>query len=176
MQDQEERGLVLIFTGRGKGKTTAALGAALRASGQGFKVLIIQFIKAGGYYGELESLKRLAGVEVRSLGLGLIGRDQDLAPHREKARQAWDQACREVASGRWDLVILDEICVAMKRDFVQPEELAGLIRQKPRPLNLIITGRDCPEHLFDLADTVTRMEEVKHHLAAGVPARRGIEY
>ncbi len=171
----KKRGLVMINTGHGKGKTTAALGAVLRAVGQGFSALVLQFIKSGGTYGELKGLSYLPGVEVRSLGLGLIG-DDELSPHREAALKAWDQAKAEVLSGRWDLIVLDELCIAMKYGFVTLGDVVGLIRDKPQDLIVIITGRYCPPELFDHADTVTEMKAVKHHLATGRESQAGIEY
>lgn len=172
----ETKGLVMINTGRGKGKTTAALGQALRAAGQGLRVLIIQFIKGGSDYGELTGVGYLPGVEIRPTGLGLIKEGEDLEPHRRQARQGWDMARREVASGHWDMVILDEICVAMKRGFVELDEVIELIDHKPPALHLVLTGRYCPERLFGLADTVTVMDEVKHHMADGVEAQPGVEF
>ena len=176
MASDPKPGLVMILTGDGKGKTTSALGAALRASGQGLKVLIVQFIKGGRNYGELTALAEVTGVEIRPMGLGLIRKQDDLAPHREKARQAWDLAREEAACGKWDMLILDEVFAALSRGFVGREELADLIGQKPRALHLILTGRGCPDELLAKADMVTRMEPVKHHLKGGIKARRGIEY
>lgn len=165
----------MINTGHGKGKTTAALGAVLRAVGQGLSVLILQFIKSGRGYGELEALSYLPGVEVRSLGLGLIG-DEELGPHRAAALEAWDQAKREVLSGDWNLIVLDELCIALKYGFVSLEDIVGLIKDKPDDLILIITGRHCPKELYDYADTVTEMKAIKHHMATGRESQAGIEY
>jgi cob(I)alamin adenosyltransferase len=171
----EQQGLVMINTGHGKGKTTAALGAVLRAVGQGLSALILQFIKSGDGYGELEGLSYLPGVEVRSLGLGLIG-DDELGPHREAALKAWDLAKQKVLSGEYDLIVLDELCIALKYGFVTLEDVAGLIKDKPRELILIITGRYCPKELFAYADTVTEMKMIKHHMASGRESQAGIEY
>jgi cob(I)alamin adenosyltransferase len=171
----EPRGLVMINTGHGKGKTTAALGAVLRAVGQGMSALILQFIKSGDGYGELEGLSYLPGVEIHSLGLGLIG-DDDLAPHRDAALKAWEKAKAEVTSGRWDLIVLDELCIAMKYGFVSVDDVAGLIKAKPGDLILIITGRYCPKELYEYADTVTEMKPVKHHASTGRKSQAGIEY
>ena len=171
-----DKGLVLINTGKGKGKTTAALGQALRASGQGMAVLIIQFIKGRRSYGELESLKKCGRIELRPTGLGLIKDGEDLEPHRKAARQGWDMAQSEVAGGKWDMVVLDEIWVAVKRGFVAAEEVADLIKNKPPVLHLVLTGRHCPEAFYDLADMVTLMQAVKHHMDAGVEAQRGMEF
>ena len=172
----ERTGLVMVNTGRGKGKTTAALGLALRAAGHGWRTLIIQFIKSGEGYGELKGLSYLPGVELRATGLGLIGDDDDLAPHRAKAREGWDMAVAEVTGGGWDLVILDEVNVAMKRGFITPAEVAGLIKAKPPRMHLVLTGRSCPEEVQDLADMVTVMQPKRHHAKAGVPAQEGVEF
>lgn len=165
----------MINTGHGKGKTTAALGAVLRAVGQGLSALILQFIKRGGTYGELKGLAHLPGVEIRSLGEGLIG-GGELGPHRDAAFEAWDEAKAEVLSGGWDLIVLDELCIAMKYGFVSLEDIVGLIKDKPDDLILIITGRHCPKELYDYADTVTEMKAVKHHASTGRKSQAGIEY
>lgn len=170
------QGLVLVFTGEGKGKTTSALGAALRAVGSGLRVLMIQFIKGGRTYGELFSAAKLEGLEIRPMGLGLIGKRSDLAPHQEAARQAWRAAEQELASGRWDLLILDEVFVALRRGFLTLAALRGLIAAKPDGMHLILTGRGCPPEIYDLADTVTEMKAVKHHLRAGHRAQAGMEF
>ncbi len=169
-------GLVIVHTGAGKGKTTAALGMALRAAGQNLRVLILQFIKGGWRYGELEALEPLPNIHIRPLGLGLIGDHDDLSPHRQAARTAWDTAVQEVTQGPWDLIVLDELCVAMHRGFVSTQEVIRLIHQKPPHLHLVITGRHCPEELFPHADTVTLMQAVKHHHQAGITAQPGVEF
>ena len=176
MQSEPKPGLVLVLTGDGKGKTTSALGSALRAAGQGLKVLVIQFIKGGRSYGELASLEHVPGVEIRPMGLGLIRKQADLAPHREKAREAWETARTEAVSGDWDMLILDEIFAAHSRGFVGLEEITDLIGRKPAAMHLMLTGRNCPEEIIEKADTATRMEPVKHHLKSGVKTRRGIEF
>ncbi len=148
------RGLVLIFTGRGKGKTTAALGSALRAVGHGQRVLMIQFIKGARDTGESAAAAHLPGLELRPLGRGLPGRSRDLAPHREAARLAWETVRAEMAAGRWELLILDEVFAALNRGFVTVEELAGLLTGRPPGVNLILTGRGCPPELYPRADCV----------------------
>jgi cob(I)alamin adenosyltransferase len=171
------KGLVMIFTGQGKGKTTAALGAALRATGNGLKVLMIQFIKGGRSYGELVAAESLTGLEIRPRGLGLIGRGGgDLTPHRRAARAAWQEAGEELASGRWDMLILDEVFAALNRGFITREELSQFIHDRPAGPHLVLTGRDCPPELQREADLVTEMRAVKHHLESGCPAQEGIEF
>jgi cob(I)alamin adenosyltransferase len=169
-------GLVMVNTGHGKGKSTAAFGLVLRGVGHGNKSLIIQFIKSGEGYGELEGLGLLPGVELVATGLGLIGDDDDLTPHREAARQGWELAKKEVRSNKWDLVVLDEINNAMKRGFVLPAEVAELIKAKPPELHLMLTGRYCPPEIMEMADMVTVMEPWRHHADQGVPAQEGVEY
>jgi cob(I)alamin adenosyltransferase len=171
-----QRGPVMINTGHGKGKTTAALGAVLRAAGRGLKVLVLQFLKEPGDYGELAGVGFLPGAEIRTRGLGLIEDGDDQGPHRAAAARAWREARREVLSGGWDLVVLDELCVALHFGFVPTEEVVELMHAKPPALILFITGRYCPEELFAHADTVTRMQAVKHHLGAGLESQPGVEY
>lgn len=172
----EQRGLVMINTGEGKGKSTAAFGLAMRAWGQGKRVLILQFIKSGGDWGELKALARLDGLEVRSLGKGFVLGGKDQAPHRQAARQAWEQVQQEALSGQWDLIVLDELCVAMKYEFITIEEAAELIQSRPASLHLLITGRYCPQELMDMADMVTEMRKIKHHYEAGIKSQAGVEY
>lgn len=175
MGETERRGLVMINTGPGKGKTTAALGLALRAVGQGLKVHFIQFIKSGQGYGEAQALPLLPGVKLTALGLGLI-RGGDLAPHRAKAQETLGVAKEALASGQWDLVVLDELCVALAKGLVDMEQALELVKSRPPQTHLVITGRDCPPALLELADTITVMQEVRHHFASGVPAQPGVEF
>jgi cob(I)alamin adenosyltransferase len=172
----DRRGLLMINTGPGKGKTTASLGAALRAAGAGLKVLVIQFIKGKWRYGELEALAGLANISIRPMGLGLMGKDADLTPHREKAAQAMATAKDEMQSGRWELLILDELCYALERGLIGLDDAMELIKQRPPALHMILTGRGCPKELIEAADTVTYFQDIKHHLAAGVQAQTGIEF
>jgi cob(I)alamin adenosyltransferase len=171
----DKKGLILVNTGPGKGKTTAALGAALRAAGAGLKVLIIQFVKGGGY-SEIKAIEAVPNIEVRSLGGGMIGRSQDLEPHRHKARDALETAQSEAESGHWDMLILDEVCWALHKDLIPVEAVLELLRHRPPGLHMILTGRFCPQEILNLADTITRMKAVKHHFESGVKAQAGIEY
>ena len=183
----EEKGLVLINTGTGKGKTTAALGTAVRAWGDGQKVLILQFIKGAWKYGELKAIETLGKadgcIEIRPMGDGFVfhnKKDPDnekrLAEKKELARKAWQMVKDEVMGGKWDLVVLDEINYAIHFGMLDTEEVAGLIRERPPRLNMILTGRYAPEELIDLADTVTEMTLVKHAFQKGIRARKGIEF
>jgi cob(I)alamin adenosyltransferase len=172
----ESQGLVMVFTGPGKGKTTAALGAALRATGSGLRVLMIQFIKGGRTYGELAAAKTVDGLEIRPMGLGLIRGDGGLAPHLNAARRAWRTAGSELASGRWEMLILDEVFPALEYGFLERAELEELIKARPADVHLILTGRGCPPELHEKADMVTEMAAAKHHLEAGINAQAGIEF
>ena len=173
------RGLVIVYTGDGKGKTTAALGTALRAVGRGFRVLIIQFIKGSWEYGELESLKRLAPeLELVRVGKGFVGIVDDTLPreeHEEAAREGFDLARKRVTSGEYDLVILDELNYAVQGGLISIEDVMALVKDKPPELHLLITGRDAHPDLIAAADLVTEMREVKHPYQKGIPAMRGID-
>lgn len=183
----ETKGLVLINTGTGKGKTTAALGTAIRAWGDGQKVLILQFIKGAWRYGELKAIETLGKaegrIEIRPMGDGFVfhnkkdpENEERLAEKKELARRAWDMVRKEVMSGAWDLIVLDEINYAIHFGMLETEEVAGLIRERPVRLNMILTGRYAPKELIDLADTVTEMTLVKHAFQKGIRARKGIEF
>jgi len=174
----EKNGLVMVFTGNGKGKTTTALGMALRAWGQGMKILILQFIKGSTTYGELLASAKLEGLEIRPLGEGFItaGNGKDLEDHRLAARRALEEARREVVSGWWDMVILDEIIYAVGFKMLTEEDLLELISQKPPGTHLVLTGRNAPQSLIDRAGLVTEMKEVKHPYAQGVKAQKGVEF
>lgn len=180
-----ERGLVLINTGNGKGKTTAALGTAVRAWGDGQKVLILQFIKGAWKYGELEAIAALGkingNIEIRSMGDGFVfhNKKEDEAEYQRKkklAEKAWQTAADEVMSDRWDLVILDEVNYAIHFGMVSVDDVAALIEKRPARLNMILTGRYAEQKLIDLADTVTEMNPIKHAFEKGIRARKGIEF
>lgn len=169
-----ERGWVQVYTGEGKGKTTAALGLALRACGSGLKVCLIQFAK-GRPTGELAALARLAElVSVRRYGREDFILGEPGPEDRELARAGWQEALR-AASGH-DVLILDEIGIALHYGLVDTAEVLALVRDKPIGLELVLTGRRMPAEILQAADLVTEMREVKHYHARGVPARRGIEF
>ncbi|MCI5837431.1 MAG: cob(I)yrinic acid a,c-diamide adenosyltransferase [Veillonellaceae bacterium] len=176
-------GLILVNTGPGKGKTTAALGIALRAFGNGQKVLILQFIKGAWKYGELRAIERLGdGIAIRQLGDGFVrhnkedGGTEEFAKHAAKAAEAWREVEREVQSDAWDLVVLDEINYAVDFGLVPVEKVTELLQNKPQRLNMILTGRNARPEVIELADTVTEMQIVKHAYQKGIRARKGIEY
>lgn len=179
----ELRGMVLVNTGDGKGKTTSAMGQAVRAVGAGMKVIMIQFIKGRWKVAEIDGLRHLPNFELRRLGLGFTIPERRIGPlseHQAAIEVAWEQAVAEVQSDRWDMVILDEIInVVSDPDLnavVSTEDLLGLIRDRPGRLHMVLTGRRAPAELIEVADTVTEMVPVKHAYASGVKARRGIEF
>jgi cob(I)alamin adenosyltransferase len=185
MSPASRRGLILVYTGNGKGKTSAALGAALRALGHGWKVLVLQFFKGDWpvVFGELEVAKRLAPqFEVLQLGKGFVKSMGDHKPfevHHEAAQEALRIARERIASGSYDLIILDEILYAIDYAGVQlvsVEDVLGLMDAKPPTLHLILTGRNAPQAVIDRADLVTEMTEVKHPWQQKIPAQMGIDY
>jgi len=173
-----EKGRLLLFTGDGKGKTTAALGMALRASGHGKRVRMIQFIKADPVIGEVAAVKHLPGVELIQAGLGFVPPEDSPAflKHREAAQRGLLLAEEAIRSGRYDLVILDEVCNAIALNLLSEERVIAVLKQAgPRRIT-VLTGRDAPESLVTLADTVTVMQDRKHALTSGRPAQKGVEY
>jgi cob(I)alamin adenosyltransferase len=172
-----EKGLVQVYTGDGKGKTSAAFGLALRAIGRGLKVYIIQFIKGGFDYGELYIIDKLPNLTLKTFGRGkFITVKQPEKEDIKLANDALKLAEKIVKNGENDIVVLDEINVAMNLKLIDPEEVLKLIRTKPRHVELVLTGRNAPEKIIEVADLVTEMKEVKHPFKKGEPARIGIEY
>ena len=192
------RGLILINSGPGKGKTTAALGTALRAAGNGMRVLILQFLKGSWHYGELDAAAALntalgsSGTSaggtissapaqnfvIRQLGRGFVkvgGAETDPEDIR-LVEAAWAEAAAAILSGDWDLVVLDEINYAIGYKMLAPEAVAEVLRRKPEMVHVILTGRNAHPLLVELADTVTEMREVKHAYQRGILAQRGIEF
>lgn len=177
MSAKQRRGLVLVFTGNGKGKTTAALGTLFRAWGRDFRVCVIQFLKAEtGAWGEVKAAQRL-GIEWHKTGDGFTWTSKDIDETKAKALHGWELAKQKIASGEYDLVILDEFTYPLAFGWLDPGEVIEWLRaHKPPQMHLIITGRDAPPLLIEYADLVTEMREVKHPFAIGVKAQVGIEY
>lgn len=176
MENWKKRlGLVHIYTGNGKGKTTAALGLALRMLGNEGRVIMIQFLKSANVYGEQRKAQE-CGIVVESYGLPKFVHGKPEPEEIEAAKKALERAKEVAKSGEWDLVILDEICVALGFKMIELEEVKKLIKEKSPNTELVLTGRYCPEELYELADYVTEMREIKHPYHKGVVARKGIEY
>jgi cob(I)alamin adenosyltransferase len=173
------RGLILINTGPGKGKTTAALGTALRAVGNGMKVLVLQFLKGSWHYGELDAVEAFGGNFVlKQMGRGFVkigGAETDPEDIR-LVEEAWAEARAAIDSGAWDMVVLDEINYAISYKMLDAAVVAEALKEKPEMVHVILTGRNAHPLLMELADTVTEMREVKHAYQKGILAQRGIEY
>ena len=171
-----ERGCVQVYTGNGKGKTTAALGLALRAVGRGLRVCVFQFIKGGGPYGEHLIAEKLAPLFtiIQSGRPGWVN-TKDISEDRRVAQESLLRATDLLMSDAYDLVVLDEINGAVGFGLIDVEQVLDLIARKPERVELVLTGRNAHERVIEAADLVTEMREIKHYYAAGVPARTGIE-
>ena len=173
------KGLIIVNTGPGKGKTTAAMGTALRAVGQGMKVLMLQFLKGSWHYGELDAVQAFGDRFVmKQMGRGFVkvgGAETDPEDVR-LVEQAWAEAEKAILSGEWDLVVLDEINYAISYGMLDPNKVAAALKKRPEMVHVILTGRNAHPTILDLADTVTEMRQVKHAYEKGVEAQRGIEY
>ena len=173
-------GLTIVYTGKGKGKTTAALGIALRAVGYGKKICMIQFIKGSWHYGEMHSSKKLEPeFEIIAIGRGFVGIIDDTTPkeeHKNIAKEAIKISIEKIQSGKYDIVILDEINYAINLDLVKVEDVLNLIKSKPPGLDLVLTGNYAKDEIIELADLVTEMKEVKHPFQRGIKAKKGIDF
>jgi cob(I)alamin adenosyltransferase len=173
-----EKGLIVVHTGAGKGKTTAALGLAFRALGQGLKVGIVQFIKGAIPTGEAALAARLAdlGLQMHTMGDGFTWNTQDREQDTGSARRAWERAVALLRDPSLDVVILDELNVVIKHGYLPLDEVLDELRRKREMLHVVVTGRNARDELIDLADLVTEMKLVKHPYRAGVKAQKGVEY
>jgi cob(I)alamin adenosyltransferase len=173
----ERRGLVQINTGNGKGKTTAAMGTVLRAAGYGLRVYVIFFMKGHYEHGEYRTLVTLPNVHVAGFGLRKLKAAAEKDPEEKRqAELALDKAREVVMSGEYDLVVLDEINVALNYELIDLDRVVDLVKDRPSHVELILTGRHAPNRLLELADQVTEMVKVKHPFDSGVGARKGIDY
>jgi cob(I)alamin adenosyltransferase len=173
------RGLIIVNTGPGKGKTTAAMGTALRAVGQGMRVLMLQFLKGSWHYGELDAVQAFGDKFVmKQMGRGFVkvGAEKPDPEDVRMVEQAWAEAEKAIQSGQWDLVVLDEINYAISYGMLDPAKVAEALKKKPEMVHVILTGRNAHPTIVELADTVTEMRQVKHAYEKGVMAQRGIEY
>jgi cob(I)alamin adenosyltransferase len=176
---EARQGLILINTGAGKGKTTAAIGTAMRAVGNGLKVLMLQFLKGSWHYGELDAVTAFEGNFVlRQMGRGFVkigGAEADPEDVR-LVEEGWRVASEAILSGEWDMVILDEINYAIGYGLLDPAKVVEVLKERPKMVHVILTGRNAHPALVEIADTVTEMRQVKHAYEQGVLAQRGIEY
>ncbi len=171
-----DRGRVIVNTGKGKGKTTAALGTAFRALGYGKKVCVIQFIKGKGNYGERIMAEKIENLDWFICGKGFVFTKENIEEDRRVALEGFELACKLVESDRYDLIILDEITYLPLYDFLDVEKIVELVQKKPERLSIIMTGRDAHPRLVEIADTVTSMELIKHAYEQGIKAQKGIEF
>ncbi len=179
MMREERSGLIIVHTGTGKGKTTAALGMALRGAGYGFQTLMIQFIKGNRRYGELGGADMLAPfLDILPMGKGFIRFDRGgPAPEdRQAVQEAWELAKRQIASGKYDMVVLDEINYVIDYGLLPVEDVLETLRAKPPSVHVVLTGRNAHPDVIEAADLVTEMNEIKHPFHQGVKAQKGIEY
>lgn len=171
----ERRGLVIVNTGDGKGKSTAAFGLAIRAHGRGKPVKVFQFMKVpSARFGEHRLFEQI-GLPIEGLGDGFSWKSKDLDHSAQLAREGWAKARAAILSGDWFLVVLDEITYPLIYGWLPLDEVLQTLRERPREVHVVLTGRRCPQEIIDLADTVTEMKLVKHAFQAGIPAQRGIE-
>ena len=175
-----QKGLVIVYTGGGKGKTSAALGLVLRAVGYNHKVCMVQFVKGSWHYGELDSAKRLAPeFEMITAGKGFVGILDDKSPREEHVKAANDTLMiskEKIASGKFDVVILDEINYAIQLELLKLDDVIDLIKSKPTELDLVLTGNHAAKEVIELADLVTEMKEIKHPFKSGLKAKKGIDF
>jgi cob(I)alamin adenosyltransferase len=180
LEPKERRGLIVVITGYGKGKTTSALGMALRACGHGMRVCIIQFMKGDLYAGEWDGIKRMdCDIELHATGkgfCGIQGNPYPWAEHRANAEDALALTREKMASGAFDLLILDEINNALKLKLVDLEQVMEIMRTKPPLMHLVLTGRDAHPQVIELADTVSEINEIKHAYRKGIDPQPGIDY
>lgn len=175
-----EEGLIIVYTGNGKGKTTAALGMVLRATGYNQKVCMIQFIKGSWHYGELDSAKRLAPeFELITAGKGFVGIIDDTSPkeeHEKAGEDAIEISRKKILENIYDIIILDEVNYAINLGLVKLEDVLKLIKTKPKKLTLVLTGNHVKSEIVDIADLVTEMKEIKHPFKSGKKAKKGIDF
>jgi cob(I)alamin adenosyltransferase len=171
-----EKGLLMVHTGKGKGKSTAAFGLALRMLGRGRPVGVVQFIKGAWSTGERAPLEAMPGLEWHSMGEGFTWETQDRDRDVAAARRAWGKALELMARPGLGLLVLDELCIALRYDYLDTAEVVAALQARPPALHVVATGRNAPPALVEAADLVTEMTLVKHHFAQGVKAQQGIEF
>jgi cob(I)alamin adenosyltransferase len=175
-----ESGLIIVYTGKGKGKTTAALGMALRAIGHNYKICMIQFIKGSWHYGEMSSSKKLEpDFELTAVGKGFVGILDDKTPkevHQKIAKEAIEIAKEKIISEKYNIIILDEINYAVNLGLVELADVLNLIKNKPQGVTLVLTGNHVKQEIIDAADLVTEMKEIKHPFQRGIRAKKGIDF
>jgi len=174
---KKKEGLIIVHTGNGKGKTTAALGLAFRAVGQNMKVLIVQFIKGKWKYGEMVAAKKLGNnPEIYAMGEGFTWDTQNRERDMQKAREAFDFGIRKIREENYDMLIFDEINYVTSYGYLSVDLVIEFLKNKPKKLHVVLTGRDADPKLIEIADLVTEMKEIKHPYKKGIKAQKGIEF
>jgi cob(I)alamin adenosyltransferase len=174
--DRRAKGLVIVNTGNGKGKTTAALGVLLRAWGRDLRVIALQFLKQqSANWGESRAARKM-GIEIVPLGGGFTWMSEDLEKDKALAQAGWERCREAIESGRYDVVVLDELTYCFNYGWLDLAECLEVLRRRPAGQHVIITGRDAPPELIEFADLVTEMREIKHPFASGIMAQKGIEF
>ncbi len=172
-----QQGLIIIYTGNGKGKTTAAFGQALRAAGHGLRICIIQFMKGKWQTGEAKAMAALADrVELHIKGVGFTWQQKNMDEVTRAAHDGWELAREKIASDQYDMVILEELTYLISFNILAESEVLEVLRSRPPRLHVLITGRNAGKGLIEAADLVTEMHEIKHHFQSGAAARKGIEF
>jgi len=180
-QATQKRGIIIVNSGDGKGKSSSAFGTAIRAAGHAQRVAVMQFIKGTWKTGEAEAFKRFPEIDHFVSGDGFTWNTQDLDADKASAQNGWQktteliEACRSEKPA-YNLIILDELNIALRYDYIDVEEVVQVLSKKPKMLNIIVTGRDAKQALIDIADTVTDMQLVKHAFDVGIKAQKGIEF
>lgn len=172
----ESRGLIMIYTGNGKGKTTAALGLVFRALGRNMSVAVVQFIKGKWKTGERLFAEQLPQLSFQVMGHGFTWESDDLSQDKQAAVSAWEEALRTINTGEKQLVILDELTYAFHYGWLQVDDVVEALRQRPQHVHVVITGRNAPAELLESADLVTEMQAVKHPYSQGMKAQMGVDY
>jgi cob(I)alamin adenosyltransferase len=173
---RKRKGLLVVYTGHGKGKTTAALGMVFRALGRGMRVTMVQFIKGKWKTGERLFAEKLPELRFHVMGLGFTWESDDLAKDKAAARAAWETAKNEIVSGDRDLVVLDELTYTFHYDFLELDDVLETLRKRPPHLHVVVTGRNAPAALIEAADLVSEMTLVKHPFDSGVEAQLGVDF
>lgn len=172
-----DKGYLIVYTGSGKGKTTAALGLALRAAGHGLNVCIVQFIKGSWHCGEMESIRRFEGlIDLYTLGKGFTWNSKNIEDDKKAARYAYIFATDAALSGKYSMVIMDEFTYAMNYKMIEEKEAISFFTNRPKDVHIVVTGRGASNALISMADIVTEMKEIKHPFSSGYSARKGIEF
>ncbi len=172
-----EKSLLIVFTGHGKGKTTAALGMAMRAAGHGMRVLILQFMKGAWAYGELQSFEKIEEVEIKPLGSGFTWQKESLEEDRRLAEAGWEESVSEMKRGYYDMIVLDELDVVLSYGLLPWETVMKALENRTTGAHIVVTGRNAPDELIAIADLVTEMKAIKHPFRdQGLKAGKGIEF